>query len=589
MARKKRKQTQAPLPLMAGEVWEVGRRTLDVHVAELEHRGERPEFLLAIQTGDTGGVVLGDAISSKAPPTALADFVLQAMRQPLLGRPRRPAVIRVGSQAEAEILATPLATTGVSLEVSAQLEALDVFHAQLGRTLGGLAADYRTQAAHAGETLSETGLREFFQTARQFYREELWSAYGDEVVFEIVLQPAQGAAKTLYGVLMGNMGEEFGLALYYSLDDLQRFYDLSMEHLDQIAGPAQPGAKEAADAAQLQDEAEAMAQFLQVSSMSLTYTPQREVPPPLVQEAQRLKLPLASKAAFPLVMRLGQGGMQIATATDLGDMLSALRAILDWDERVDNTDGEDEVDITITAHLPAVAGFLPALTVHTTLRDNPCLPEDDTEDEDADDDSFLPEFEELFETLFVEPPDSMPAGKRSSHAGPGKQAKVTRTPAAAHPVRSNCVYTLDVYLVDGPIPEAYANREICRRIDILGHQTLHDLHEAIFEAFERWEEHLYEFNLGTGPDDRSQIYFYRGGDADDEEAGDPEATTLDALELTVERRFGYTFDMGDQWEHIIEVVATNEGPGKGSYPRVVKKVGPAPPQYPEDEDDEDEE
>jgi hypothetical protein len=94
-----------------------------------------------------------------------------------------------------------------------ELEALDVFHAQLGRTLGGLAADYRTQAVQAGETLSEAGLREFFQTARQFYRQELWSAYGDEVVFEIALQAAQGAAKTLYGVLMGNMGEEFGLAL----------------------------------------------------------------------------------------------------------------------------------------------------------------------------------------------------------------------------------------------------------------------------------------------------------------------------------------------------------------------------------------
>src|SRR5919108_1614415 len=211
---------------------------------------------------------------------------------------------------------------------------------------------------------------------------------------------------------MGNMGQEFGLALYYSLNDLQRFYDLSVEHLDQIAGPAQPGDKEAADAAQLQHEAEAMAQFLQVPSISLTYTPQREVPLPLVQEAQRLKLPLASKAAFPLVMCLGQGGMRIATATDLGEMLSALRAILDWDERVDNTDGEDEVDITITANLPAVASFLPALTAHTTLRDNPCLPEDEAEDEDADDDSFLPDFEELFETLFVEPSESLPAGKR---------------------------------------------------------------------------------------------------------------------------------------------------------------------------------
>jgi hypothetical protein len=122
---------------------------------------------------------------------------------------------------------------------------------------------------------------------------------------------------------------------------------------------------------------------------------------------------------------------------------------------------------------------------------------------------------------------------------------------------------------------------------VLGGQTLHDLHQAIFEAFERWEHHLYEFNLGEGPADRSQIYFYTGGlDADDDEAaGDPTTTTLAALNLKVGRRFGYTFDMGDQWEHLIEVVATAEARGKGKYPRIAKKVGKAPPQYPDDDED----
>lgn len=585
MARKKRKPTQAPLPLSQGEVWEVGRRTLDIHVAELARRGERPEFLLAVQTGESGGVVLGDAISSNTPPTALADFVLQAMRQPLLGRPRRPAVIRVASPAEAEILAAPLATTGVALEVSARLETLDFFHAQMGRTLGGLTGDYRTQAAQAGETFSEAGLRAFFDTARKFYREEMWLSYGDETMFEIALQPAQGPTKTLYGILMGNMGEEFGLALYHSLDDLQRFYDLSMEHLDQFTDVPQKLDAKRADPAQLQREADATAEILQVPSVSLAYTPQRDVPPPLVQEAQHLKLPLASKAAFPLVMRTGQGGMQIATATDLGDMLSALRAILDWDGRIDDTDGEDEFDITITSKLPAVEGFLPALTAHTTVRDNPCLPEEELEEEEEEDDVFLPDFGDLFETLLTGPSDRTPlsSGKKSGKAASEKQA-------AAQTARSNRVYTLDVYLADGPITEAYADREISRRIDILGHQTLHDLHAAIFEAFERWEEHLYEFNLGEGPADRSQIYAYHSDwDGDDEEEGDPETTTLDALELSAGRRFGYIFDMGDQWEHIIEVVATKEGPGKGQYPRVVKKVGPAPPQYAEDDEDEEDE
>ena len=50
------------------------------------------------------------------------------------------------------------------------------------------------------------------------------------------LQPARESAKTLYGVLLGNLGEEFGLALYNSLEDFQRFYELGLERLDELPG-----------------------------------------------------------------------------------------------------------------------------------------------------------------------------------------------------------------------------------------------------------------------------------------------------------------------------------------------------------------
>ena len=72
---------------------------------------------------------------------------------------------------------------------------------------------------------------------------------------------------------------------------------------------------------------------------------------------------------------------------------------------------------------------------------------------------------------------------------------------------------------------------------------------------------------------------------DDEETGNPMTTTLDDLGIEPKRRFGYTFDMGDQWEHMIEVISTKTGAGKGDYPRLGKKVGVAPPQYPDDDED----
>jgi hypothetical protein len=587
MARKKRTPTHArPLPLSKGEIWEVGRRTLEVSIADLAGESERPEVLLVVQAGDEGGVVLGDAITSSAPPAVLVDVVVRAMREPLLGKPRRPEVIRVGSAAEAEILATAPAITGIALEVAEPLNALARFQAHMELQLSGMSSDYRTQAARAGETLSPAGLQTFFRTARQFYREAMWETYGDEVLFELTLQTVQGAGKTLYGIIIGALGQEFGLALYPSLEALQEFYNASLTHLDQFPQLVQPGPARRPDTQQWQREAEAMADLLQVSTLCLTYTPQRDVPPALVEEAKQGKLPMANKSAFPLVMRTGQGGMRVATALELADMYVAMVAIMDWDKRIDDVESEDEVDVTLTLQVPAVPGFLPALAIQTTLRDNPCLPEEDDED---DEEAWMPDLSALFESLLPEPPRHKPASQRKTG---GQAASRQQLPAAGRPApvplrQANLVYSLEVSLTDGPVSAAYANRKIARRIDILGRQTLHDLHQTIFEAFERWDHHLYEFNLGEGPGDRSQLYFYTGGvDAsDDETAGDPTTTPLAALNLEVGRLFGYTFDMGDQWEHLIEVVATAEARGTGHYPRIAKKVGKAPPQYPDDDAD----
>jgi hypothetical protein len=329
-----------------------------------------------------------------------------------------------------------------------------------------------------------------------------------------------------------------------------------------------------------------MADLLQVSTLCLTYTPQRDVPPALVAEAKQGKLPVANKSAFPLVMRTGHGGMRAATALELADMYVAMGAIMDWDKRIDDVESEDEVDITLTLQVPAVPGFLPELTIQTTLRDNPCLPEEDDED---DEDEWMPDLAALFESFLQEPPRNKPASQKkpAAPAASGRKLLAAGTPTPVPTMHANLVYSLDVYLTDGPVSSAYANRKISRRIDILGRQTLHDLHQAIFEAFERWDHHLYEFNLGEGPGDRSQIYFYTGGadTSDDETAGDPTTTPLAALDLEVGRRFGYTFDMGDQWEHLVEVVATAEARNKGQYPRIAKKVGKAPPQYPDDDAD----
>lgn len=151
------------------------------------------------------------------------------------------------------------------------------------------------------------------------------------------------------------------------------------------------------------------------------------------------------------------------------------------------------------------------------------------------------------------------------------------------------LYTMVIYLMGGPISDEFEGLIISRTIQIRGEQTLEDLHEAIFKAFDRFDEHLYEFLLGVGPDDRSAVYSlpadFEFPGMEDEMAGDVRTTTIDSLGLEVGRAFGYRFDFGDDWLHQIDVTAIEDYSGKGKYPKITKKVEKSPPQYP-DEDDE---
>ena len=172
----------------------------------------------------------------------------------------------------------------------------------------------------------------------------------------------------------------------------------------------------------------------------------------------------------------------------------------------------------------------------------------------------------------------------------------SRKPAAkaSQPTNQGQVrlYTLEVFIISGPITEKFAKKNpvISRTIQIRGDQTLQDLHHAIFDAFGRWEEHMYEFQFGKGPmDPKAPRYVLPNAhemDRGDEKrpAGRVDQTTLDSLGLEVGRSFGYWFDFGDDWWHQINVEAIEDKVPKGKLPKVTKKVGKSPPQYPDEDE-----
>ena len=136
-------------------------------------------------------------------------------------------------------------------------------------------------------------------------------------------------------------------------------------------------------------------------------------------------------------------------------------------------------------------------------------------------------------------------------------------PAAPGQVR---LYTLDVFLLSGQITERFAKKNpvVSRTIQMRGDQTLEDLHHAIFAAYDRFDEHMYEFQFGKGPmDPKAPRYVLPAafemelGD-DKPPAGQVDQTTLDSLKLKVGARFGYWFDFGDDWWHQINVEAIDD-------------------------------
>ena len=160
--------------------------------------------------------------------------------------------------------------------------------------------------------------------------------------------------------------------------------------------------------------------------------------------------------------------------------------------------------------------------------------------------------------------------------------------------RDDRLFTLEVCIISGPMTKAFVkeNKAICRTIQIRGDQTLEDLHCAIFDAFDREDNHMYEFQIGgkRPMDPKAKRYVLpmaMEGPFDDEAAADTVDATIGSLGLKKGNAFGYWFDFGDDWWHQVAVLAIEDKVGRGKYPKVTKRVGESPSQYVDwDEEDE---
>lgn len=163
---------------------------------------------------------------------------------------------------------------------------------------------------------------------------------------------------------------------------------------------------------------------------------------------------------------------------------------------------------------------------------------------------------------------------------------------AMRPENTGRLYTLDITLVSGPMSESFLedNPVISRTIQIRGDQTLEDLHDVIFTAFDREDDNPYDFRFGRGPRDPQERCYVLPSELTARQlerrniAGDVTRTRIDSLNLASGQSFSYWFDFEDEWIHQVVVSSVESAIPRGRFPRVVARTGESPSQYAEQEE-----
>jgi hypothetical protein len=127
--------------------------------------------------------------------------------------------------------------------------------------------------------------------------------------------------------------------------------------------------------------------------------------------------------------------------------------------------------------------------------------------------------------------------------------------------------------------------KVYRDIEIRSGKKLYDFASAIVAAFGFYFDHPFGFySLLEGHILGSPVQYELFADLEDigepSAAGSVERTSISEAFLEIGHKMTFLFDYGDNWQFQVELIGSRRKEQGVKYPRVLKKVGRAPMQYP---------
>lgn len=239
----------------------------------------RPDLILWLELPDD--LILFASLSDpKETPTSFGETLLQAMRAPLAGPPRKPQRVRVADPHLAAELRRLLPEVQI---IEAPTPELNRVLEHMSETMS--ARENREKPSYLeGGRVPIQAVEALFRGAQVLYELAPWKAADDSQLLRVDI-PAYGVKGACLSII-GALGESLGIILFPSLAGFERFLEAAA-----AAGP--PGGPI----------------DMGTTALSLTFEAGSDLPAPMYREVLQHGWPVADAQAYPVVQHRERDGV----------------------------------------------------------------------------------------------------------------------------------------------------------------------------------------------------------------------------------------------------------------------------------------